>query len=57
MGKGKPRTKEQPWYYQGRCMYFDGLYTRDGSNTPIHDKVARKPTIEMVGGIATALCY
>ena len=37
MGKGKPRTKEQPWYYKGRCQYFDGLYTRDGSNTPIHE--------------------
>ena len=37
MGKGKPRTKEQPWYYKNKCQYFDGLYTRDGSNTPIHE--------------------
>ena len=30
----KPRTKEQPWYYQGECMYFDGI-SCDGK--PIHE--------------------
>lgn len=36
MGKGKPRTKEQPWYYQGICQYFD-VYTQDGISIPIHE--------------------
>ena len=37
MGKGKPRTKEPPWYYQGICQYFDWLYTRDGACIPIYE--------------------
>lgn len=24
MKERKPRTKEQPWYYKGKCPYFDG---------------------------------
>ena len=26
MGKGKPRTKEQPWYYQGNIPIHECFY-------------------------------